>query len=84
MATIEFTLNKKVYLVTKLLLFEVNYSRELRISFEMRKKVKVENFVSEMKKMHEKAKVMLKKLQDKVKRYMKRNRKKEAKYKMEN
>jgi len=50
----------------------------------MRKKVKVENFVSEMKKMYEKAKVMLKKLQDKVKRYMKRNRKKEAKYKIEN
>jgi len=50
-----------------LLPFEVNYSKELRISFEMRKKVKVENFVSEMKKMYEKAKVMLKKLQDKMK-----------------
>jgi len=28
------------------------------MSFEMRKKVKVENFVNEMKEMHEKAKAM--------------------------
>ena len=81
MATVDFTLNKKVYLVTKLLLY---YGRELRMSFEMRKKVKVENFVNKMKEIHEKAKAMLKKSQDKIKRYINRNRKKKVKYKMEN
>ena len=81
MATVDFTLNKKVYLVTKLLLY---YGRELRMSFEMRKKVKVENFVNKMKEIHEKAKAMLKKSQDKIKRYINRNRKKKVKYKIEN
>jgi len=81
LATVDFTLNKKVYLVTKLLLY---YGRELRMSFEMRKKVKVENFVNKMKEIHEKAKAMLKKSQDKIKRYINRNRKKKVKYKMEN
>jgi len=81
LATVDFTLNKKVYLVTKLLLY---YGRELRMSFEMRKKVKVENFVNKMKEIHEKAKAMLKKSQDKIKRYINRNRKKKVKYKIEN
>jgi len=81
LATVDFTLNKKVYLVTKLLLY---YGKELRMSFEMRKKVKVENFVNKMKEIHEKAKAMLKKSQDKIKRYINRNRKKKVKYKMEN
>lgn len=54
------------------------------MSFEMRKKVKVENFVNKMKEIHEKAKAMLKKSQDKIKRYINRNRKKKVKYKMEN
>jgi len=81
LATVDFTLNKKVYLVTKLLLY---YGKELRMSFEMRKKVKVENFVNKMKEIHEKAKAMLKKSQDKIKRYINRNRKKKVKYKIEN
>jgi len=49
----------------KLLLFKVNYRKELRMNFEIRKKekhVKAEEFVKEIKEIHKKAKVMLKKI----------------------
>ena len=46
-----------------LLLFKVDYEQELRIGSKIRKK---EKFVKEMKKMYEKAKVMLKMLQKKI------------------
>ena len=54
MATTKFAFNNKIYLETKLSLFKVNYGRKLRISFKIRKKeknVKVEAFVSKIKKM---------------------------------
>jgi len=50
--------------VTKSLLFKVNYGRELRIGFEIRKKgkhVKAEEFVKEMKEIHEEKKAVLNK-----------------------
>ena len=65
MATTEFAFNNKVHMATKLLLFKVNYGREPRISFDIRKKgknVKAEDFVKEMKNRHEEAKVALMKL----------------------
>ena len=46
-------------------LFKVNYKRELRIGFEIRKKkkyIKVEEFVKEMKKTYKEAKTALKKI----------------------
>jgi len=64
LATAEFTFNNKVHIVTKLLLFKVNYRWKLRMGFEMRKKgkhAKAEEFVKEIKKMHEKVKVVLRK-----------------------
>ena len=64
LTTTEFVFNNKVYTTTKSLLFKVNYKRELRICFEIRKKgkhVKVEGFMKEMKKIHKEAKVVLKK-----------------------
>ena len=64
LTTTEFVFNNKVYTTTKSLPFKVNYKRELRIGFEIRKKgkhVKVKEFVKEMKKMHKEAKVVLKK-----------------------
>jgi len=66
LATKEFAFNNKVHIATKSSLFIVNYERELRIGFEIRKKgnhAKTEKFVKEMKKMHEKVKVTLKKSQ---------------------
>ena len=62
LATIEFVFNNKVDTSTKLLLFKVNYGKKLRMDFKIRKKkhVKVEEFVKEMKEIHEKVKAVLK------------------------
>jgi len=65
LVTTKFAFNNKVYIVTKSSLFKVNYGRELRICFKIRKKkknVKAEEFVKEIYKMYKKAKVALKKL----------------------
>jgi len=51
--------------VTKSSLLKINYKRELRMGFEIRKKekhMKVKKFVKKMKKIHKEAKVALKKL----------------------
>ena len=53
LASAEFTVNNKVHLATKVSLFMVNYSRELRMGGDIRKKEKVEKateFVERMKK----------------------------------
>jgi len=57
-----FAFNNKVHTSTKLSLFKVNYRREPRMGFDIRKKgknVKAEEFVKEMKKRHEEAKTVL-------------------------
>ena len=62
MATTEFAFNNKIHTVTKSSPFKVNYRRELRIGFDIRKKKKhgkAEEFVREMKDRYEKAKVAL-------------------------
>ena len=62
MATAEFIFNNKVHTSTKLSLFKVNYRRELRMGFDIRKKgknVKAKEFIKEMKNRHKKAKVVL-------------------------
>jgi len=56
MATAEFIFNNKVHIATKSSTFKVNYGRELRMGFKIRKKgnhVKAEEFVKEMKNMRE-------------------------------
>ena len=40
MATTEFAFNNKVHTVTKMSPFQVNYGKELRIGFDIRKKGK--------------------------------------------
>ena len=48
LATVEFAFNNKVYIAIKSSSFKINYGKELRMDFEIRKKrknVKVENFV---------------------------------------
>ena len=64
MAIIEFVFNNKVDIAIKSSLFKVNYKREPRMSFKIRKKgkhVKAEEFVKEIKEMYKEAKVALKK-----------------------
>jgi len=61
----------KVHMATKVLSFMANYKRELRIKGDIRKKGKVESateFVERMKKVYEKAGVVLKKVQEDMKR----------------
>jgi len=69
----------------KFLLFKVNYRKESRMDFEIRKKgkyVKAEEVVKEMKEIHKKAKVALKKSQEEMKKYTDRNRKEAVEYKV--
>ena len=71
MVTAKFTFNNKIYIVTKSLLFKVNYGWKLGMGFEIRKRekhAKVEKFVKEMKEIHKKVKVVLKKYVDRNRR----------------
>ena len=75
----EFAINNKVYSATKVFPFMANYSRELRIGEDIRKKGKLEKameFVERMKKVQEEAEVALKKAQEDIKRQADRERKK--------
>jgi len=85
LATAEFVFNNKVHTAMKLSLFKVNYRREPRIDFDIRKKrknEKAEEFVKEIKNRHEEAKVALVKLQEEMKRQVDRNRKEIEEYRV--
>jgi len=85
LATAEFAFNNKVYTATKISLFQVNYRRELRMGFDIRKKgknEKAENFVKEMKERHEEARAALVKSQEEMKRQADRNRKEAEEYRV--
>ena len=67
----EFAFNNKVHTVTKMSLFKVNYGREPRMGFDIRKKrknKKTEEYAREMKKRHEEARAALVKAQEERKR----------------
>jgi len=84
LAIAEFVLNSKIHIVIKILLFKVNYRKELRMGFKIRKKkkyVKVKEFVKEMKEMYKEVKAVLRKLQE-MKKYTDRNRKEAEEYKI--
>jgi len=81
----EFAFNNKVHTVTKTSPFQVNYGRELRMGFDIRKKgknEKAEEFAKEMKERHEKARAALVKSQEKMKRQADRNRKEAEEYRV--
>ena len=85
LATAEFAFNNKVYTVTKSSLFQVNYGRELRMGFNIRKKgknEKVEEFVKEMKERHEEVRAVLVKSQEEIKRQVDRSRKEAEEYRV--
>ena len=71
--------------MTKASLFKVNYRREPRVGFKIRKKrkhMKVEESVKEMKEIYEEAKVALRKSQKEMKKYADRNREEVEEYKV--
>ena len=79
-------MNNKTHTATKVSLFIANYSRELRIRGDIRKKGKVESvmeFVERMKKVHEEVEAALKKTQEEIKKYTDRSRKEMEKWKKE-
>ena len=85
LATAEFAFNNKVHTVTKISPFQVNYGREPRMGFDIRKKgknEKVEEFVREMKKRHEEARAALVKSQEEMKRQADRSRKEVEEYRV--
>jgi len=85
LATVEFAFNNKVHTATKTSLFQVNYGREPRMSFDIRKKGKNEKakeFVREMKERHEEARAVLVKSQEEMKRQADRSRKETEEYRI--
>ena len=67
-------------------LFQVNYGKEPRMGFDIRKKEKnnkAEEFVKEMKERHEEAKVALVKSQEEMKRQTDRSRKEAEEYRVD-
>ena len=87
MATAEFAFNNKVYMATKSSPFQVNYGREPRIGFDIRKKEKnekAEEFVREMKERHEEARAALVKSQEEMKIQADRSKKEAEEYRVSN
>ena len=85
LATAEFAFNNKVHTVTRSSPFQVNYGRELKMGFDIRKKGKNEKakeFVKEMKERHEEARSALVKSQEEMKRQADRSRKEAEEYKV--
>ena len=85
MATAEFAFNNKVHTATKMSPFQVNYEKEPRMGFDIRKKgknKKAEEFVREIKERHEEARAALVKLQEEMKRQADRSRKEAKEYRV--
>ena len=71
LALAKFAVNNKVHMATKMSSFMANYSKELRIGGDIRKKGKVESiaeFIERMKKIHEEVGAALKKMQEDMKK----------------
>ena len=81
----EFAFNNKVHTATKMSPFQVNYGKEPRMGFDIRKKgknEKAEEFVREIKERHEEARAALVKLQEEMKRQADRSRKEAEEYRV--
>ena len=64
LVTVEFAINNKIYSVTKVFIFMVDYERELKVEVDIRRKEKVEKateFVERIKRVQEEAGATLRK-----------------------
>ena len=87
LAMVEFAFNNKVHTATKMSPFQVNYRRELRMGFDIRKKGKnemAEEFAREIKERQEEARVALVRSQEEMKRQADRSRKEVEEYRVGN
>ena len=87
MATAKFAFNNKVHTATKMSLFQVNYGKEPRMGFDIRKKgknEKTEEFAREMKERNEEARAALVRSQEEMKRQADRSRKEAEEYRVGN
>ena len=87
LAMAKFAFNNKVHTATKISPFKVNYGREPRMGFDIRKKrknEKAEEFAREIKERHEEAKAALVKAEKEIKRQADRNRKEAEEYRIGN
>jgi len=69
--------NNKIHTATKILPFKANYSQDLRMGFERRRRGKYEvagKFAERMKRIQEEAKVALGKAQEEMKKFANRRR----------
>jgi len=85
LATAEFAFNNKVHTATKMSPFQVNYRKEPRMGFDIRKKgknEKAEEFAREMKERHEEARAALVRSQEEMKRQADRSRKEVEEYRV--
>ena len=76
--TAEFAVNNKTHSATKVSLFIANYSKELRMGADIRRKKKVEKvteFAEKIKKVQEEAGIPLRKAQEEMKQQADRKRK---------
>jgi len=79
----EFAYNNKIHTATKTLPFKVNYSQDLRMEFEGRRKGKYEavgKFMEKIKKIQKEAKAVLGKAQEEMKKFANRRRREEEEY----
>jgi len=68
----EFAVNNKVHSITKIFPFITNYSRELRMGEDIKRKEKVEKateFMEKLKRVQEEVGTALKRTQEEMKRY---------------
>ena len=78
LVSVKFAINNKVYLTTKISLFMANYSRELRMEVDLRRKEKMEKateFAERMRKVQEEAGAALIRAQEEMKKQADRERK---------
>ena len=78
LASVEFAINNKAYLTTKVSSFMVNYGREMRMEIDLRRKGKMEKateFAERMRKVQEEAGVVVVRAQEEIKRQADRRRK---------
>ena len=78
LALVEFAVNNKIYLATKVSPFIVNYDMKLRMEVDIRKEGKMDKvaeFVKRMKKIQEEVVAVLRKVQKKIKRQADRRQK---------